>query len=140
PGRQRWRRRSEKSSGEASAASSTCSTARHVCFAPGCGRAYAKLSHLRSHERTHTGEKPYACAWPGCRWRFARSDELTRHRRRHTGERPFRCGICGRGFSRSDHLALHGRKHRNAGPQRVLSMRSRDEHSQQSSESLNYPY
>ncbi|KAK9239362.1 hypothetical protein V1525DRAFT_398599 [Lipomyces kononenkoae] len=54
----------------------------HTCTT--CLRAFARLEHLKRHERSHTKEKPFEC--PICERRFARRDLLLRHQQKlHTG-------------------------------------------------------
>ncbi|KAB8277640.1 fungal-specific transcription factor domain-containing protein [Aspergillus minisclerotigenes] len=50
----------------------------HVCTT--CGRSFARLEHLKRHERSHTKEKPFEC--PDCSRCFARRDLLLRHQQK----------------------------------------------------------
>ncbi|KAH3684472.1 hypothetical protein WICPIJ_004566 [Wickerhamomyces pijperi] len=54
----------------------------HICTT--CTRAFARLEHLKRHERSHTNEKPFQCA--ACGRCFARRDLVLRHQQKlHTG-------------------------------------------------------
>ncbi|KAL8696915.1 MAG: hypothetical protein Q9224_002553, partial [Gallowayella concinna] len=50
----------------------------HVCAT--CTRSFARLEHLKRHERSHTKEKPFEC--PECSRCFARRDLLLRHQQK----------------------------------------------------------
>ncbi|XP_051033225.1 zinc finger protein 120-like [Phodopus roborovskii] len=74
-----------------------------------CGKAFARPSERKIHERSHTGEKPYECSQ--CGKTFAYPSSLQRHERNHTVEKPFECHQCGKAFVHNSLLQRHERSH-----------------------------
>lgn len=60
------------------------------CRRADCGRRFARVSDLRSHERTHNCDaKAFVCSHPGCGKRFTRPYDLRKHEQnQHKGLAP----------------------------------------------------
>ncbi|ORZ41160.1 hypothetical protein BCR44DRAFT_116891 [Catenaria anguillulae PL171] len=41
-----------------------------------CNRAFAQLGNLRTHERMHSGDRPYRCIIDGCQSQFSQLGNL----------------------------------------------------------------
>ncbi|GAB6020086.1 hypothetical protein CHUAL_002821 [Chamberlinius hualienensis] len=77
-----------------------------------CDRTFKRLSHVKQHERSHSGEKPFNCNQ--CNRHFVSVGVLRAHMKTHTGARDFSCQICQATFttngSRNRHLVTHSVK------------------------------
>ncbi|KAI8615131.1 hypothetical protein BC830DRAFT_1124132 [Chytriomyces sp. MP71] len=79
------------------------------CPSRGCGKAFASLSHMHSHLRSHGAVREFICKQ--CPKSFARRHDLNRHVNSvhsvHQGIVKFVCTHCGKGHGRADSHHRH---------------------------------
>ena len=83
-----------------------------VCKVDGCGKAFYSSGDLKSHEKTHSGLKPFEC--PTCGKALSSRNALKVHvKALHTLERPFKCEVpdCGMTYMTRLDLDRHMKKH-----------------------------
>ncbi|XP_061180874.1 zinc finger protein 292-like [Saccostrea echinata] len=85
----------------------------YLCTHPGCDKIFRKLSKMRIHLMSHTGERPFKCSKPGCDWAFTTCYKLKRHEESHQGRKDFQCDYpdCGKRFATSYNLKSHKKSH-----------------------------
>lgn len=92
-------------SAEAAIVAGLSSNAESLLACQSCGKNFVSYGRLKSHEKTHSKQRPFKCN--DCGKTFTVRYSLICHARVHTRERPYSCNQCGSRFSQASSLKTH---------------------------------
>lgn len=101
------------SESEAEPLSRISNVSLHYCCEPGCNAKFSRPSRLKTHQLSHSGERPFKCTH--CEKDFTRNAHLKRHILiNHEGQKTptqqLECDECGEFFSNKYSLQKHVKK------------------------------
>jgi KRAB domain-containing zinc finger protein len=80
---------------------------KHSCNV--CEATFDRYREMRSHQRSHKGERDHVC--DECGNAYTQAGHLKTHKLSHTGLKNFECDVCHKGFTRNSHLKVHKLTH-----------------------------
>ncbi|XP_066932340.1 uncharacterized protein [Clytia hemisphaerica] len=80
-----------------------------------CGKEFTRMFTLQTHQRVHSGDKPYVCEICGKAFRQS-GTKLNHMRAVHAKEKPYKCDFCPKSFGHKSSLTVHRRIHTNEKP------------------------